>query len=114
MKRTKYGVTLTMEFKNLLLEKTKQLNLKACTLTNLKNKRYFSIQLDELWLPIVSAVCSIHNYSCTILNKKVYVEKTHFNEVNLAASAVYIWFNHVQQIQLKKKLKKVKVKGKYV
>lgn len=114
MKRTKYGITLTKEFKNLLLEKTKQVSSDSNTLTSLKNKRYSEIQLKKLWIPIVSAICSTHNFPYTIINKKAYVDKEHLNEVNLTASAVYIWFNHVQQIQRKKKLRKVKVKGRYV
>lgn len=114
MQRTQYGITLTREFKNLLVEKMRHLGIDANVYEKFRNRQYAEIPLKRLWLPIVSAVCQLHNRPCTISDGKAYVEEISLNETAQWASAVYIWFRHVQKAQSKTRKKKAKTKGNYV
>lgn len=111
LERTPYGLTLTKHFKNVILEKMRQQKINTQLISKFEERKYLDIKLEDLWAPIVSAVCHIHNYNCKIKDGKAYVEEENLSDVQTKASAVYIWFKHMQTILQKEKSD---IKGDYV
>ncbi|MEM2917176.1 MAG: hypothetical protein QXN63_02320 [Candidatus Bathyarchaeia archaeon] len=111
LERTPYGLTLTQHFKSLMLEKMREQNIDNGLISKFEERKYTDIKLEDLWTSIVSAVCHIHNYNCKIKNGKPYVDEENINDVQTKASAVYVWFKHVQTILQKEKLD---IQGDYV
>jgi len=109
MTRTRYGVTLTKQFKDEITQRMRELGMGEKTISNFEDRRYLDVQLRELWTPIVFTVCKHCGYSCQVIRGQVYVDEKHVEQARMKGSAVYVWFRHVQNA-----LRKEEVAGEYV
>jgi hypothetical protein len=96
MQRTGYGLTLTQHFKNVMLEKMQIQSVSGELIGKFERRKYLDINLEDLWLSIVLAVCDIYGYNCKISDGKAYVDEENASDVQTKASAVYTWFKHIQ------------------
>jgi len=97
MTRTRYGVTLTKQFKDKITERMKELGMEKKLISNFEDRKYWNIQLGKLWTPIVYAICNHYGYPCKKIRGQIYVSKSHVEQVRTKASAVYVWFSHVRK-----------------
>jgi hypothetical protein len=111
IERTRYGLTLTQHFKDTMIEKMHEQKMDIKLISKFENRKYLDIKLEDLWSPIVSTVCHLHNYNYKIKNGNIYVNEENINDVQTKASAVYIWFKHIQAVLQKKDRD---VQGNYV
>jgi len=114
LRRTKYGVTLTKFFKEKIIREMERLQSDRALILNFTERKYLDIKLEDLWGPIVSAICELNGCKCRIEGNKAYAELNKASTVEMYASAIYQWFAHVKNLLEKAKENNVEIKGNYV
>ncbi|MCD6242857.1 hypothetical protein J7K06_04135 [Candidatus Bathyarchaeota archaeon] len=114
MKRTRYGITVTKEFKNHIIRQLEKLQLSQDLTSGFKERRYLEIELEKLWNPIVCAVAEINECTCMVKEDGVYVSINLADTIRIEASAVYQWFRHVKSLLEKASKNNLKIIGDYV
>jgi len=114
MKRTRYGITVTKEFKDHVIRQLERLQLSQDLTSRFKEKRYLEIELEKLWNPIVCAVAEINGCTCMVKEDGVYVSINLAETIRIEASAIYQWFRHVKNLLEKASKDNLKIIGDYV
>jgi len=114
MKRTRYGITVTKEFKDHVIRQLERLQLSQDLTSRFKEKRYLEIELEKLWNPIVCAVAEINGCTCMVKEDGVYVSINLAETIRIEASAIYQWFRHVKSLLEKASKDNLKIIGDYV
>ena len=114
MKRTRYGITVTKEFKDHVIRQLERLQLSQDLTSRFKEKRYLEIELEKLWNPIVCAVAEINGCTCMVKEDGVYVSVNLAETIRIEASAIYQWFRHVKSLLEKASKDNLKIIGDYV
>lgn len=114
MKRTRYGITVTKEFKDHVIRQLERLQLSQDLTSRFKEKRYLEIELEKLWNPIVCAVAEINGCTCMVKEDGVYVSVNLAETIRIEASAIYQWFRHVKNLLEKASKDNLKIIGDYV
>ncbi len=114
MKRTRYGITVTKEFKDRVIRQLERLQLSQDLTSRFKEKRYLEIELEKLWNPIVCAVAEINGCTCMVKEDGVYVSVNLAETIRIEASAIYQWFRHVKSLLEKASKDNLKIIGDYV
>jgi len=114
MKRTRYGITVTKEFKDHVIRQLERLQLSQDLTSRFKEKRYLEIELEKLWNPIVCAVAEINGCTCMVKEDGVYVSTNLAETIRIEASAIYQWFRHVKSLLEKASKDNLKIIGDYV
>jgi len=114
MKRTRYGITVTKEFKDHVIRQLERLQLSQDLTSRFKEKRYLEIELEKLWNPIVCAVAEINGCTCMVKEDGVYVSVNLAETIRIEASAIYQWFRHVKSLLEKASKDDLKIIGDYV
>ena len=114
MKRTRYGITVTKEFKDHVIRQLERLQLSQDLTSRFKEKRYLEIELEKLWNPIVCAVAEINGCTCMVKEDGVYVSINLAETIRIEASAIYQWIRHVKSLLEKASKDNLKIIGDYV
>ena len=114
MKRTRYGITVTNEFKDHIIRQLERLQLSQDLTSRFKEKRYLEIELEKLWNPLVCAVAEINGCMCMVKEDGVYVSVNLAETIRIEASAIYQWFRHVKSLLEKASKDNLKIIGDYV
>ena len=114
MKRTKYGITLTKEFKSMITKQMEKLQLSHELILKFKERRYLEIDLEKLWNPIVCAVTEVNGCECTTKSDGVYISSNFADTIMKEASAIYQWFKHIKNVLKRANKGELKIRGDYV
>lgn len=114
MSRTAYGITLTREFKDKIIQVMEKLQLDKNVILKFKMRKYLEIDLEKLWNSIVCAVSEINGCKYQIKGGEVFVPLKKAPIIEAEASAVYCWFRHVRRVLEKSDDNHIRTLGDYV
>ncbi|RLI20562.1 hypothetical protein DRO54_05985 [Candidatus Bathyarchaeota archaeon] len=114
MKRTKYGITVTKEFKERIIRQIEKLQLNQSLASKFRRRRYLEMKLEKLWNPIVCAVAETNRCEYVAKRDGIYVPLSLADTIRSEASAIYQWFRHVKNILEKASKNNFEIMGEYV